>query len=81
VKGAPDEVQDVIREALAGAVFDHADVTEGAAYAGETGDVSTDDDAYQTGYNWAITLRMEAALEAHNLDGKWASFDSQGVCE
>jgi hypothetical protein len=80
VQGAPDEVDDVIREALSGAQFSAADVAEGAASIGSA-DTTSDDEAYQTGFNWAVNLRIERALEAHDLDGKWASFSGQAICE
>lgn len=80
VEGAPDEVDDVIRDALAGAAFDDADVAEGAAYVGALGDPRTDDRAYETGLMWAVQLRIEAALAAHGLEDQWASIDGEGFC-
>jgi hypothetical protein len=81
VQGAPDEVDEVIRDTLAGAEFDDADIAAGAAYVGAAGDPSTDDHAYETGISWAVNLRIEGALEAHGLEGQWSSIEGQGFCE
>ena len=81
VEGAPDEVDDVIREALAGVELDDVEVAEGAAYVGVSGDPLTDSHTYETGIMWAINLRVEEALRAHGLDDKWASMEGQGLCE
>lgn len=81
VQGAPHEVDDVIREALAGVELDDAEVAEGAESVGVFGDPLTDDHAYETGISRAITLRIERALAGHELDGTWASIDGQGYCE
>ncbi|MFG6444797.1 hypothetical protein ACFXP7_05780 [Microbacterium sp. P06] len=81
VRGAPDEVDQVIREALADLDLTDADIAEGAAYVGVTGDPLTDAHAYETGISWAVTLRIERALAAHDLDDKWTSIGGQGFCE
>jgi len=81
VQGAPDEVDDVIRDAMDGVVIDDADVVEGATYGGNIGDPLTDDEAYQTGFNWAIIRHLEAALAAHDLESEFPQFSAQGVCE
>jgi hypothetical protein len=80
VQGAPDEVDDVIREALAGVKLDDAEIAEGAASVGVSGNPLTDDHAYETGINWAVHLRIQEALEAHDLDGTWSSISGQGFC-
>lgn len=81
VQGAPDEVHDLIRETLAGVNFDDADIAHGAALGGASGDVSSDDRAYQTGYNWSVVHHVEEALAAHDLDGEVSQFNAQAVCE
>ena len=81
VQGAPGEVDDVIRDALAGVEFDDRDIAEGAAYVGVTENPLTDDDAYETGLTSAVHLRIKKALITHDLDGKWASIDGEGFCQ
>jgi hypothetical protein len=81
VQGAPDEVEQVIGEALAGVELDHADVAEGVSSLGISGDPLTDDFTYYLGISGAIELRIDAALAAHGLDGGWERMEEQGVCE
>lgn len=79
VEGAPDEVDDVIREALAGVELSDREVAEAAATI-LSGDPSTDDHVYETGVMWAVQYRINAALEAHGLSDQWASIDGEGQC-
>lgn len=79
VTGAP-EIDAVIRDALAGVEIEDADIVEGATYVGAAGDPLTDDHAYETGIMWAIQLRIEEALVAHDLDDQWSSIDGEGFC-
>jgi len=81
VQGTPDEVDDIIREAMDGVKLDDADVAAAAASIGDIGNTFTDDEAFQTGYNWAIVQRLEAALAAHDLNSEFPQFSAQGVCE
>ncbi|WP_309066154.1 hypothetical protein [Microbacterium sp.] len=81
VQGAPDEANEVIRDALTGLRLDTADILDGAAYSGAADNVLEDDEIYQNAYNWALFLRVQDALEAHGLDTKWASFEGQGICQ
>lgn len=80
VEGAPDEVDDVIRDALAGVEFSDKEIIEGADHVGVAGDPLADDHAYETGLMWAVQLRIEEALVAHDLDNQWASIDGEGFC-
>lgn len=81
VQGAPAEVEKVIRESLADAMFSDDDVARAVADLGVNTDPMKDDVTYQTGYNWAVVDHVEEALDDHGLDGKWASFSGQGVCQ
>lgn len=83
VQGKPDEVakiNEVIRETLAGAEFDDREIAEVAASVGVPGHPATDDRAYETGFTWAIQLRIEEALIANDLNEKWASIGGEGYC-
>ncbi|MGB4137925.1 MAG: hypothetical protein WA971_15265 [Microbacterium sp.] len=81
VRGATDEVDEVIREALADVRFDETDIAKALEARGVTGDPAADDDLYQNGFNLAVTARMQDALEAHGLDGKWAAINAEGACQ
>lgn len=81
ITGAPDEIDDIVRETLADAQITPADIAEGAAYVGAAGDPLTDDGAFQTGFAWAVNLRLEQAYADHGYEGQWWSIEGQGLCE
>ncbi|MFP7761668.1 hypothetical protein [Marisediminicola sp. LYQ85] len=83
VRGAREDVDDVnevIRDALAGVEFDDREVAAGAAHVGVEGDTATDDHAYETGLWWAVHLRIDEALIANDLDTKWSGIGGEGNC-
>ncbi|MFF8185640.1 hypothetical protein ACF044_00055 [Microbacterium sp. NPDC016588] len=81
VEGAPVDVDNAIRDALAGAQIYDSEVARAAASIGVAGDTATEDDAYQAGFNWAVNERIEQALSARGLNGQWQSFNGQGNCQ
>jgi hypothetical protein len=81
ITGAPDEIDQIVRDTLADAQITAADIAEGAAYVGAAGDPLTDDGAFETGYAWAVNLRLEEAYADHGYEGQWWSIEGQGFCE
>ena len=81
LSGAPSEMNDIVRETLAGAEITASEVADAAAAIGTAGDPSTDDRAFETGYTWAVNFRLEDAYAEHGYEGQWASIDGQGICE
>ena len=79
VQGAPDEVSNVIRDALTGLTLDDAAVVAAAGH--ETGDPLTSDALYQDGVNGAVVQRVEEALTAQNLTSSRPIYFAQGVCQ
>ena len=78
---AEDGVADVIRDALAGAEFDDSEVVAAAEYIGVTEDPRTDDNAYFTGVIWAIQLRINQALAAHDLSAEsYDDLSGEAIC-
>ena len=81
LEGAPDEVDDIVRDTLTGVEITTADIAEGAAYVDAAGDPRTDDGAFETGYVWAVNLRLQDAYAANGYEGQWWSIEGQGYCE
>ena len=79
--GAPNEMNDIVRETLAGVEISASEVAEAAAAIGATGESLTDDHAFQIGYTWAINFRLEDAYAEHGYEGQWDSIEGQGICE
>lgn len=80
ITGAPAVVDDIVRDTLSDVRVTAADVAEGAAHVGVTGDPLTDDSAFETGYAWAVNLRLQEAYAAHGFDGQWWDLEGQGIC-
>lgn len=81
VQGAPGEVDDAIRDALAGVRIEESEVASAASSNGVTGDTATSDEAYQAGFNWAVNDRIDQELASRGLNGQWQSFNGQGNCQ
>lgn len=77
VQGAPDAVDDVIRDALAGAEFNDADV---ASSIDDSGEPLTDDEAYQNAYNCTVVAHIDDALKANGLESAQPQYSAQGSC-
>lgn len=81
VMGAPDEVDEIIRQTLADVDLSEAEIASAAARVGEEGDPMTDDSTHEIGVMWAVNTRIEIALETEGLAGLWTSMNGQGFCE
>lgn len=77
VQGAPDAVDDAIRDALAGAEFDDAEV---ASSIDNSVDPLTDDEAYENAYNWTVVAHIDEALKANGLESVKPQYSAQGNC-
>lgn len=81
LQGASPEVEQVVRDTLANATFSDEDVVNGAKHVDYAQDPLTDDDAYQLGLSWAVTMRVDKAMAAHGLSWpEGTTMSGQVIC-